>query len=64
MAEPRARLRFGSLPIFWQTLSESASAGTVPPALVDATVHVDPCRCDLCGDPHPSAHHAQAAMGS
>ncbi len=34
------------------------------PALVDATVHVDPCQCDLCGDPHPSAHHAQAAMGS
>jgi RNA polymerase sigma factor (sigma-70 family) len=25
-------------PIFWQTLTESASAGTVPPTLVDATV--------------------------
>jgi len=25
-------------PIFWQTLSESASAGTVPTTLVDATV--------------------------
>jgi RNA polymerase sigma factor (sigma-70 family) len=25
-------------PVFWQTLSESASAGTVPPTLVDATV--------------------------
>ncbi len=27
------------------------------PALVDATVHVDPCQCDRCGDPHPTAHH-------
>ena len=27
------------------------------PALVDATVHVDPCECDRCGDPHPTAHH-------
>ena len=27
------------------------------PALVDATVHVDPCECARCGDPHPSAHH-------
>jgi RNA polymerase sigma factor (sigma-70 family) len=25
-------------PVFWQTLSESASAGTVPPTLVDSTV--------------------------
>jgi RNA polymerase sigma factor (sigma-70 family) len=25
-------------PVFWQTLSESASAGTVPPTLADATV--------------------------
>ncbi len=31
------------------------------PALVDATVHVDPCECGRCGDPHPTAHHVQAA---
>ena len=29
------------------------------PALVDATVHVDPCQCDRCGDPHPTAHHTE-----
>jgi cation diffusion facilitator family transporter len=29
----------------------------VMPALVDVTVHVDPCECDRCGDPHPTAHH-------
>jgi len=33
------------------------------PALVDATVHVDPCECGLCGDPHEAAHHAQGAVG-
>jgi divalent metal cation (Fe/Co/Zn/Cd) transporter len=27
------------------------------PALVDATVHVDPCECEHCGEPHPTAHH-------
>jgi cation diffusion facilitator family transporter len=27
------------------------------PALVDVTVHVDPCPCERCGDPHPTAHH-------
>ncbi len=31
------------------------------PALVDATVHVDPCECDRCGDPHPTAHHTSPA---
>ncbi len=30
------------------------------PALVDATVHVDPCECARCGDPHPTAHHTTA----
>ena len=30
------------------------------PALVDATVHVDPCECGRCGDPHPTAHHMAA----
>lgn len=33
----------------------------VMPALVDVTVHVDPCQCDRCGDPHPTAHHAAAS---
>ncbi len=32
------------------------------PALVDATVHVDPCQCDRCGDPHPTAHHVQGLI--
>lgn len=27
------------------------------PALVDATVHVDPYQCSQCGDPHLTAHH-------
>ncbi len=27
------------------------------PALVDVTVHVDPCECERCGDPHIAAHH-------
>jgi cation diffusion facilitator family transporter len=31
------------------------------PALVDATIHVDPCECARCGDPHPTAHHTTAA---
>jgi cation diffusion facilitator family transporter len=30
------------------------------PSLVDATVHVDPCECDRCGDPHPTAHHTES----
>ncbi len=33
------------------------------PALVDATVHVDPCECDRCGDPHPTAHHTGIISG-
>lgn len=28
------------------------------PALADVTVHVDPCECERCGDPHLSGHHA------
>lgn len=31
------------------------------PALVDVIVHVDPCECERCGDPHPSAHHLEPA---
>lgn len=31
------------------------------PALVDAIVHVDPCECEHCGDPHFSAHHLAPA---
>jgi len=27
------------------------------PALVDVTVHVDPCECERCGDPHITEHH-------
>jgi cation diffusion facilitator family transporter len=34
------------------------------PALVDVTVHVDPCECERCGDPHPSAHHLTGATQS
>jgi len=30
------------------------------PALVEMTVHVDPCECDLGVDYHPSAHHMPA----
>lgn len=30
------------------------------PALADVTVHVDPCKCDRCGEPHLSAHHVSA----
>ena len=32
------------------------------PALADATVHVDPCECANCGDPHPTAHHVQVPV--
>ncbi len=32
------------------------------PALLDATVHVDPCECARCGDPHPTAHHTSASL--
>lgn len=28
------------------------------PALADVTIHVDPCKCERCGDPHTSAHHS------
>jgi cation diffusion facilitator family transporter len=31
------------------------------PALVDVTVHVDPCECERCGDPHIAAHHLSPA---
>jgi cation diffusion facilitator family transporter len=34
----------------------------IMPALVDATVHVDPCECDRCGDPHPTAHHTSPSL--
>lgn len=27
------------------------------PALADVIIHVDPCECERCGDPHLSAHH-------
>jgi cation diffusion facilitator family transporter len=30
------------------------------PALADVTIHVDPCKCDQCGEPHFSAHHVSA----
>ena len=30
------------------------------PALADATIHVDPCKCERCGEPHVAAHHASA----
>lgn len=33
------------------------------PALVDATVHVDPCQCELCSDPHTAAHHLPGSEG-
>jgi cation diffusion facilitator family transporter len=33
------------------------------PALADVTVHVDPCECERCGDPHAGAPHA-ALLGS
>jgi cation diffusion facilitator family transporter len=28
------------------------------PALADVTIHVDPCQCERCGDPHVSEHHS------
>lgn len=28
------------------------------PALVEATVHVDPCECERCGDIHSAQHHS------
>ncbi|MGH8245099.1 MAG: cation diffusion facilitator family transporter, partial [Gammaproteobacteria bacterium] len=34
------------------------------PALVDVTVHVDPCKCERCGDPHPTAHHLAPSVQS
>jgi divalent metal cation (Fe/Co/Zn/Cd) transporter len=30
------------------------------PALVEATVHVDPCECESCEDIHPAQHHSPA----
>lgn len=30
------------------------------PALADVTIHVDPCKCERCGEPHFSAHHVSA----
>lgn len=30
------------------------------PALVEVTVHVDPCECQNCGESHPTQHHAPA----
>lgn len=35
----------------------------IMPALVDITVHVDPCECEHCGDPHVTAHHLSPATG-
>jgi hypothetical protein len=36
------------------------------PALADVTIHVDPCKCDRCDDPHLSvaAHDRSTATGS
>lgn len=31
------------------------------PALADVIIHVDPCECERCGDPHVSAHHLSPA---
>jgi cation diffusion facilitator family transporter len=31
------------------------------PALVDVTVHVDPCECERCGEPHIATHHMSPA---
>ena len=28
------------------------------PALADVTIHVDPCKCEHCGDPHISGHNS------
>ena len=28
------------------------------PALADVTIHVDPCICERCGDPHLAEHHS------
>jgi cation diffusion facilitator family transporter len=30
------------------------------PALVEVTVHVDPCECPNCGESHPAQHHTSA----
>jgi cation diffusion facilitator family transporter len=30
------------------------------PALADVTIHVDPCKCEHCGEPHLAAHHVSA----
>jgi cation diffusion facilitator family transporter len=32
------------------------------PALVEATVHVDPCECERCEDIHPAEHHAPVSV--
>ena len=34
------------------------------PALVEVTVHVDPCECERCEDVHPTAHHIVPAGAS
>ena len=31
------------------------------PALADVLIHVDPCECERCGDPHLPRHHASTA---
>jgi divalent metal cation (Fe/Co/Zn/Cd) transporter len=28
------------------------------PALADVTIHVDPCKCERCGEPHLSGHNS------
>jgi len=30
------------------------------PALADVTIHVDPCKCERCGEPHLSGHNVPA----
>jgi cation diffusion facilitator family transporter len=30
------------------------------PALADVTIHVDPCKCERCGEPHLSGHNVSA----
>ena len=30
------------------------------PALADVTIHVDPCKCERCGEPHLSSHPVSA----
>lgn len=32
------------------------------PALVDVIVHVDPCECEHCDDPHITAHHTHPSL--